>query len=96
MLFRSRLKVSNAIKDGINPGVLCFDGEEGYFSGAITISYGRPDMPETLAHSLFMALRAFDETDVEVIYARSPEPSGIGLAVYNRLIKAAGFNIIDV
>ena len=43
---------------------------------------------------LFACLRNFDE--VPVIYARMPSKNGIGLAVFNRLIKAAGYEIISV
>ncbi|MDP4153493.1 MAG: L-threonylcarbamoyladenylate synthase [Bacillota bacterium] len=89
-------KLHEAKKQGRNASVMCFDGEENYFSDTVCVSYGKRDEPSTLAHNLFDVLRGFDDTDTEVIYARCPEKTGIGLAVYNRLIKAAGFNIIDV
>ena len=41
------------------------------------------------------ALRYFDETDVEHIWAMCPDEAGIGLAVANRLNKAAGFHIVE-
>jgi L-threonylcarbamoyladenylate synthase len=41
-------------------------------------------------------LRRFDCMDVDVIYARMPSDKGVGLAVYNRLIRAAGFSVINV
>ena len=53
------------------------------------------DQTEQARH-IFDALRAFDETAVTEIWAQSPEASGIGLAVTNRLNKAAGFHIIQV
>ena len=31
----------------------------------------------------------------QLVYARAPEPQGVGLAVYNRLLKAAGHTVID-
>ena len=41
--------------------------------------------------------REFDHrSDVQTIYAPMPSKSGIGLAVYNRLAKAAGFSVINV
>ncbi|MBC8536527.1 L-threonylcarbamoyladenylate synthase [Feifania hominis] len=77
-------------------GVLCFDGEQELFAGAKrAIPYGDPARPETLAHNLFDALRAVDEDRYELVYARAPEPQGVGLAVYNRLLKAAGHTVID-
>jgi L-threonylcarbamoyladenylate synthase len=48
------------------------------------------------AHSLYAKLREFDERGAERIYIRLPKPVGIGLALYNRIIRAAEFNIIKV
>jgi L-threonylcarbamoyladenylate synthase len=47
------------------------------------------------ARRVFDALRAFDETDVRCIYAQCPDESGLGLAIGNRLKKAAGFCVED-
>ena len=44
---------------------------------------------------MFDALRAFDSTDVTEIFAQCPDETGLGLAVANRLKKAAGFHVID-
>jgi len=51
------------------------------------------DNPE--AHTLYAQLRKFDEMGAECIYIKLPEPEGIGLALYNRIIRAANFNIIE-
>lgn len=48
------------------------------------------------AHRLFYLLRAFDEQGVDEIYGETLPPSGLGLAVMNRLARAAEFNIIEV
>ena len=48
------------------------------------------------ARRVFDALRAMDGTDVKRIWAQCPEVDGIGLAVANRLNKAAGFHIVEV
>ena len=44
---------------------------------------------------MFDALRTFDETEVTAIYAQCPDEAGLGLAVSNRLKKAAGFHTVD-
>ena len=44
---------------------------------------------------LFDALRELDEQGANTVYARCPALSGVGLAVYNRLIRAAGFKIVE-
>ncbi|MCD7838177.1 MAG: hypothetical protein LUG65_04620 [Clostridiales bacterium] len=45
---------------------------------------------------MFDALRAFDSTQVQEIYAQCPDSEGLGLAVGNRLKKAAGFHVVEV
>ncbi len=43
----------------------------------------------------FDALRTFDETNVGEIWAQCPDSKGLGLAIGNRLKKAAGFHVED-
>ena len=45
---------------------------------------------------MFDALRRIDKMAVNTVYARCPKPEGIGLALYNRLIRAAGFEVLDL
>jgi L-threonylcarbamoyladenylate synthase len=49
---------------------------------------------EPQAQTLFAKLREFDEMGAEKIFIRLPEPVGIGLALYNRIIRAAEFKVI--
>lgn len=81
-------------------GIICFDEFEDRFTGQ---SVTRPVMvlgpstdKEEQARHIFDALRHFDHTDVPAIWAQCPDASGIGLAIANRLNKAAGFHIIEV
>ena len=46
------------------------------------------------AHRLFSILREVDRSDYDVIYAPLPQRQGIGLALYNRMIRAAAYKII--
>ncbi len=46
------------------------------------------------AHTLFDILRGLDDAGAVRVYARCPQKSGLGLAVYNRLLRAAGFEVI--
>lgn len=73
---------------------LVFEGEEKYFKNAVT--YGKAHDSLSEANRLFDALRELDEKGAEKVYARCPELAGVGLAVYNRLIRSAGFNIIEL
>lgn len=75
-------------------GVLCFDGEKDAYTSEYVIEYGNPNDPITLSKNLFYALRCFDKTSVKQIYTRVIEPKGLGLGIYNRLLRAASFNVI--
>lgn len=74
--------------------VLCFAGEERYFPHAVT--YGAAESDSEQANRLFDALRELDGQGAKTVYARCPSLDGVGLAVYNRLIRAAGFHLIDL
>jgi L-threonylcarbamoyladenylate synthase len=57
---------------------------------------GDRDAPLTISSNLFSILRKFDRLGVDEILAEGISREGLGLAVMNRLYKAAGYNIIKV
>ncbi len=77
-------------------GVLCYDEDVGRFSEAgLVRSLGARDDAASHAHALFDALRAFDaHPGIKEIYSFLPDMQGMSLAVFNRLLKAAGFQVI--
>lgn len=78
-----------------NSAALCFSEE--YEDIKIhKIVYGSLSDETTLAKNLFSALRQVDTLDVEKVYVHAPQKTGVGLAVYNRLIRAAGFKVIKL
>ncbi len=77
-------------------GVICFDECAPLFTGHIVHRLGSVDDKLAQAQHVFDTLRTFDDTDVTEIYAQCPDESGLGLAVSNRLKKAAGFHVVDV
>ena len=85
------------VKAHAAPGVwcLCFEGEEG-LAGLPCVTYGRESDGATQAHYLFAALRALDEKGAKTVYARCPRQDGVSLAVYNRLIRAAGYRVVTL
>lgn len=85
---------SHTEKAGVRAGVLCFDSECGCFTNAFVLSYGNENDSGSLSHNLFKALREFDRRDIDIIYAHAPEPYGDTLGVYNRMLRAAGFNVV--
>lgn len=81
---------------GEGEGVVCFDEYAGLYAGHIVEKLGPAADKAAQARNVFDALRAFDETDVTAIWSQCPDEGGIGLAISNRLNKAAGFHIIDL
>ena len=91
-------KTAAYIRDHLGPrsGVICFDEFAGCFHGRPVETMGPAADKEEQARRVFDALRYFDSTDVEEIWSQCPDDGGIGLAVSNRLNKAAGFHIVDL
>ena len=77
-------------------GVICFDEFFHLFSQQVVTKLGKVDDPADQARHVFDDLRFYDDTDVTAIWSQCPPETGVGLAVANRLNKAAGFHIIDL
>ena len=71
---------------------LCFEGEEKLLQNR-AVTFGRAYDALSQAHELFSALHMLDHIGAKTVYARMPRKAGVGLAVYNRLIRAAGFKV---
>ena len=80
---------------GEKDGVICFDEFAERFAGHIVHKLGPAADRLAQARHVFDALRSFDGTDVGRIYAQCPDDAGLGLAVGNRLKKAAGFHVVN-
>ncbi|MEZ3503341.1 MAG: threonylcarbamoyl-AMP synthase [Lachnospiraceae bacterium] len=77
-------------------GIICTEEtREAYPHGDIK-SIGSRKNELSIANHLFEVLREFDEDGVEAIYSESFEAPGLGQAIMNRLLKAAGHQRIDV
>ena len=74
---------------------LCFDGEEAQLP-VPAISYGKEGDGISEAHNLFTVLRELDRKGAKTVYARCPLSDGVSMAVYNRLIRAAAFRVVEV
>ena len=77
-------------------GVICFHEYLDRFRNHIVHDLGHLNDKAEQARHVFDALRTFDGTNVTEIFAQCPDSSGLGLAVSNRLKKAAGFHVIEV
>ncbi len=84
------------IRDHAGPGtgIICFDEYADSFPGCAVRPIGASADTAEQARRVFDALRSFDGAAVTAIYAQCPPDAGLGLAVANRLKKAAGFQIV--
>lgn len=86
--------VNNHIESGT--AALCYDDDIEKLK-LKRFSLGKSGDYSSQAHRLFSSLRAIDRDEsVKLVYARCPNPEGVGMAVYNRLVRAAGFEVIDL
>src|SRR5579885_908274 len=85
-------------RQGERVGVLVADEDLPIFEGhdAILYKLGSAQNPSQVASALFAGLRALEEARVQVILCRNFDEHGLGLAVRDRLLKAAGGKIIEV
>ena len=80
---------------GPTTGVICFDEFARLFPQQEVHTLGPSNDKLAEAQRVFDALRTFDNSDVSEILAQCPDSRGLGLAVGNRLKKAAGFHIVE-
>lgn len=83
-----------AAAQGRTAGVIGTDESLEYYRCGVVKSIGSREDEITIAQHLYSILREFDEMDVSEIYSESFETPQIGQAIMNRLIKAAGHQII--
>ena len=79
-------------------GLLCYDEELPLLKGKATLlPIGKENDLETQAKRLFATLREADShPDIDTLYAPLPPREGLGLALYNRCIRAAAHTIKKV
>lgn len=77
-------------------GVIGSGAVSGKYHADVCKSVGERGDEEAAARELYRILREFDDECVEVIYAEAFAESGVGRAVMNRLLKAAGYRVEEV
>ncbi len=82
--------------DGVRTGVIATDETAVLYQADSVKSVGGRRDAEEIARHLFRILREFDDEGVQVIYAEGFEQQGVGAAIMNRLLKAAGHQVICV
>lgn len=83
-------------EQGKRIGVMATDESKDSYQADVILSVGSRASMDSVAHNLFRALREFDEENVDFIYSESFDASGCGFAVMNRLLKAAGHQVVKL
>ncbi|MCD7034678.1 threonylcarbamoyl-AMP synthase [Metabacillus sp. GX 13764] len=79
---------------GREAGVLTTEENRAAYDADAVLAAGWRSKPETIAAHLYEVLRQFDERDLDVIYSESFSEEGVGSAIMNRLMKAAGQRVL--
>lgn len=91
-----RQKASDLLSDKQKVGIMVLDEDVLKFEGIVAQYVMLGKDKEAMAANLFAGMRELDSAKVEVILVRAPEQEGLGLAVYDRLLRAAEGQIIEV
>ncbi len=84
------------IGEGKKVGIMGTDESRESYKEGLFLSLGSKDNKEAIAHNLFKLIRLFDEEKVDLILAEGVELSDLGMAIMNRMMKAASGKIIKV
>lgn len=87
--------VTNELENYKKVGIIATDETYTCYPKGLVKSIGSRSDDKTIARNLYAVLREFDEAGVESIYSESFEEASMGQAIMNRLLKAAGHNVID-
>lgn len=82
--------------EGKKVGIIGTNETVSFYQGDVVLSIGARDDEDAIARHLYQILREFDEKDVDFIYSESFSTPKIGQAIMNRLLKAAGHQILEV
>ena len=85
-----------AAQEGKKTGVIAVDETASRYLADSVKSVGSREDEEAIAHSLYRILREFDDEGIEVMYSEAFSSHGMGQAIMNRLLKAAGHHVIRV
>lgn len=89
--------INNKAKESTEKiGVMAADETCHMYNVEHVISIGSRKNPGKIAANLFDSLREFDKIDISLIYSEGFPEVGLGMAIMNRLKKAAGYKIIEV
>ena len=79
-----------------NCAIICYDEEIDYLEDKLLLPIGAKDDLKSHGKMIFSRLRQCDRISPEIIYAHLPDKSGLGLALYNRMIRAAAHTVLKI
>ncbi len=91
-----RQLTEDAVRSGKRAGIICTEESRACYTEGEVLSIGTRSEEETIARHLYEVLRRFDEIGVDVIFSESFRTPQMGMAIMNRLLKAAGHTVIQV
>lgn len=87
---------SEKLAEGYKVGIIGTEETFSRYTGGTVKSIGTREDESTIANRLYAVLREFDDEEADYIYSESFATGGIGSAVMNRLLKAAGHHVINI
>jgi len=86
--------IDESRQKGLKVGVLTTSENEHFYGADYIYACGTRANLDSVAQSLYDALRYFNHTEAQIIFSETFEHAGVGKAIMNRLLKAAGHKII--
>ena len=83
-------------KEGCRVGIIGTDETIGRYHAGICRSIGSRKDPDSVAANLYSILRECDALELDYMYSESFFEQGLGNAIMNRMLKAAGYHLITV
>lgn len=85
-----------AKQEGKKVAVIATEETKADYDADVVLCMGKRDDEDSIAKHMYKILRDCDELEVQVIYSESFQTPRIGQAIMNRLLKAAGHQVIHV
>jgi len=76
--------------------IICYDEEIEYLEDKLLLPIGQKNDIKAHSKHIFSRLRQCDKLAPDIIYAHLPSKDGLGLALYNRMIRAAAHTVLKI
>lgn len=86
-------RLAVAAGQGKRTGVICTEETKELYKADFVKSAGKREDEAKIARELYRILREFDDEKVEIMYSEAFDTAGMGQAIMNRLLKAAGHHV---